>query len=155
MAGERGRALARKRDPQHVGRARCLARGEQAADRRFLPGERAFQRGAPACDPRRLVADLARLRLDSGERAVGLRNGALGVAQRVARFAARAFLALEVVLELLDARAQRFEVGLPRLPLRAGRREAKREQDEADQALAFPCAATAAMRFSISAWSPR
>jgi hypothetical protein len=155
MARERRGALARERDPQHVGRARRLARGEQAADRRFLRGEGAFQRGAPACDPRRLVANLARLRLDSGERAGGLRDGALGVAQRVARFAARAFLAIEVALQLPDALAQRFEVGLPRLPLRAGRREAQREQDEADQALAFPCAATAAMRFSISAWSPR
>jgi len=109
MARERGGALARECHAQHVGRAGLLARGEQAADRRFLPGERALQRGASRRDPRRLLADLARLGLDPGERAVGLRDGALGVAQRIARLAARAFLALEVFLQLLDAGAQRLE----------------------------------------------
>jgi len=54
---------------------------------------------------------------DAGQRAVGLRDGALGVAQRIARFAFRAFLALEVLLQRLDARAQRLQVFPPRLRL--------------------------------------
>jgi hypothetical protein len=82
------------------------------------------------------------------EAAVGLRDGALRVAQRVARLAPRTFFRFQFFRERVDARAQLRQLLLPRLRLRDADQQKKNGKN---QTLALPCAATAAMRFSISA----
>jgi len=134
-----------------------VARGQHAADRRLALAGGTLERLSPLGDPGAFGAQPPALGLERGERAIGIGDGALGLAQRIARLALAAFLALEVRLQLLDAPAQGIEVRLPRrLGLGAERRTARRRREEdADQALAFPCAATAAMRCAISSASPR
>jgi hypothetical protein len=128
---------------------------QHAADRRLALGCQPLEGAAPVGNARRLGAHLPGFGLDAGQRAVGLRDGALGVAQGVARLAPGAFLALELLLQRLDARAQRLQVFAPRLRLNGERRAAEDEKKRADQAFAFPWAATAAMRRAISSASPR
>jgi hypothetical protein len=156
VAREGRRVLSGERDAQRVGRARRLARGQHAADRRLASGSLALKREAATRDARALGAQPPALGLERGERAIGLGDGALGAAQRVARLAPAALFFLQVPLQRVDAAAQGIEVRLPRrLGLGAERRAARRREEEADQALAFPCAATAAMRLAISSASPR
>jgi hypothetical protein len=133
-----------------------VARGQHAADRRLALAGGALERLAPLRDARALRPQPAALGLGLRQRAVGLRDGALRVAQRVARLAFAAFLFLQRLLQRLDPLAQGIEVRLARrLGLGAERRTARRREEDADQALAFPCAATAAMRRAISSASPR
>jgi hypothetical protein len=84
---------------------------------------------------------------------VRLRDSALRVAQPIARFAPRALLLLDFFRQRVDARAKLCQFLLPRLRLRDA--DQQQEKERADQTLALPCAATAAMRFAISAGSPR
>jgi hypothetical protein len=117
-------------------------------------GGKAALRFAPAlADAASRCAQRAFFCLQRGKAAVGLRDGAFRVAQRVARFAPHAFLLLELRRHGVDARAQLRQLLLPRLRLRAADQE--QEEKKTNQVLALPCAATAAMRFSISAGSPR
>jgi hypothetical protein len=154
-ARHRGRVLAGKQHAHCVGRAAPLARGEHAADRRPALGKGALQRLTALGNRGGLGARLADFRLQRGERAVGLRNGALGLAQRVARFLAGIFLLLELLRQGPDARTKRGEVFFFRGMGCGCRREGEGEDQEPIQALAFPWADTAAMRFWISVGSPR
>jgi hypothetical protein len=100
-------------------------------------------------------AQRARFAGEPGERAVRVGDGALGVAQRVARLALRRFAAPDFLVQLVDAPAQRLELFfLRRSP---GRKRDQRERDAggAAQAFAFPCAATEALRLATSSGSPR
>jgi hypothetical protein len=149
------RVFAGERHAQRVGRAVRLLRGEHAAERLLALGERTFEERAPRADRGGLAADLLSLGLELGERAVRRRNRALGLAQRVARLLADLLLPVELPGERVDAAAKRLQVFLLR-----GRRcgpgpQRKRKKKDAPQALAFPCAETAAMRLATSAWSPR
>jgi hypothetical protein len=128
---------------------------QHAADRRLALGRQLLEGAAPLRVARALGAQVPALGLDAGQRAVGLRDGALGVAQGVARFAPGALLALELLLQRLDAPAQRLQVFPPRLRLNGERRAAEDQKKRADQAFALPWAATAAMRRAISSASPR
>jgi hypothetical protein len=106
----------------------------------------------PLGDALRRIAQGALFGGEPRQPAIGLRDGALRVAQRVARLAARAFLGLQFPGERVDARAQLGKLLFPRLRLRDADQE---EEGGKNQVFALPCAATAAMRFSISAGSPR
>src|SRR5204863_2288101 len=107
---ELGRIVARERRAHDVGGAQSLAREEQPLHRALAAGDHALEPLAPLAEPRGLDAQLPAFGLQYRERAVGVRDGALGVAQRVARLAALAFLRLEVVAEPFDARAQLLEI---------------------------------------------
>ena len=89
------------------------------------------------------------------ERAIRLRDGQLGGAQRVARLAPLGPLFIELALQLADVRAQLGEIALARRRRRGERRKGEHERAERRQTLALPCADTAPMRRSISAASPR
>jgi hypothetical protein len=132
-----------------------LARGQHATDCRLALGERALQRLAALGKGGGLGAHLPALRLERGERAIRLRDGALRVAQRVARLLARLFLLLQLPRQRPDALAQGGKVFFFRGVGCGYRREGEQEDQNPIQALAFPWADTAAMRFSISAGSPR
>jgi hypothetical protein len=133
-----------------------VARDEHALDRGLALRDQPLE-GAPALgDARRLRAQPAPLCERARERAVGLGDRALGLAQGIARLAALGFLVLELALQRLDAAAQ----GLQLLLLGGGLRrrrggEGEPEEERADQTFAFPWAETAAMRRSTSAGSPR
>jgi hypothetical protein len=164
--------FARQRQAHEIGRAAGQA-GDRA--RREQPPERGpagFQRpllGAPALG--KLSdggAHRARFGFERLQRAVGIGDRALGVAQGVARLAPVGFPAFEFGAERFDPRAQGGQVFFAcRTGARAGRavcqRSGARERrsDEEDcggtaaQVLAFPCAETAAMRLATSAGSPR
>jgi hypothetical protein len=130
------------------------ARAEQALDRAPACRKRSFQRLALLADARGLPARGLALGLERRERAVRLRNGALGFAQRIARFLARCFLFLEPCGERFDAAPQRGEVLVASGSLRDERGEEKKEEKK-PQAFALPCPATAAMRRATSSGSPR
>jgi hypothetical protein len=134
-----------------------VARGEQAPERGLLAREALAERAAERREARKLGLRRALLGLESAQRAGGLRNGALGVAQRVACFAPVGFLVAEPGLERLDPRAQRRQVLIASRVRPAERTGGDRKPDEerAPQARALPCAETAATRRSISAASPR
>jgi hypothetical protein len=150
-----GGVLARERDLERIRRARGVARGEQAAEGLLAPREPRLQRAAVGADALQLGLRAAPLGLELAQRAVGFRDRALGVAQRVARLAPVGLPVAQLALQRLDARAQRGEVLLAaRLRRRAGGQQ-QREREEADQAFAFPWAETAATRRSTSAASPR
>jgi hypothetical protein len=153
-AGKRCRILAREGDAQRLGRAPRLARREHAADRRLALGKRALLRPAALSEGGGLRAHLPALGLKCRERAVRVRDGALGVAQRVARFPARFFLLLQLLRQRPDARPQCRQVFFFRgMSRRCG--EGDGEEENPIQARAFPCADTAEMRFAISSASPR
>jgi hypothetical protein len=152
LARNGGRIVAGERHSQHLGRGGHGARGEHA-----------LERGALCDEPLLLLApalgDALRRRLQRAlfggkprQASIGLRDGALRVAQRVARLAARAFLRFQLLREGVDARAQLRQLLLSRLRLRDADQQ---EKSGKDQTFALPCASTAAMRFSISAASPR
>jgi hypothetical protein len=153
LARDRGGIVAGKRHPQRFGRGCRRARREHALERPALRGEPLLRLAAALADARRRRAQRALLGLQRREAAVGLRDGALGVAQCVARLAPRAFLCLQFFRQRVDARAQPGQLLLPRLRLRDA--DQQYEEKKSNQVLALPCAATAAMRFSISAGSPR
>jgi hypothetical protein len=131
-----------------------MARGEQPPERGLLAREALAERAAEPREARELGLRRAAFGLELAQRAAGLRNGALGIAQRVARLAPVGLFFAEPRAQRLDARAQRRQVLLAARVRRAG---GDREQDEkrAPQALAFPWAETAATRRWMSAASPR
>ncbi|MEX2240239.1 MAG: hypothetical protein WD775_06045 [Burkholderiales bacterium] len=131
-----------------------MAHGEQPSERGLLAREALAERAAEPREARELDLRRAAFGLELAQRAVGFRNGALGVAQRVARLAPVGLFLAEPRAQRLEARAQRRQVLLAARVRRAG---GDREQDEerAPQALAFPWAETAATRRSMSAASPR
>jgi len=134
-----------------------VARDEHALDRGLALRDQPLE-GAPALgDARRLRAQPAPLGERARERAIGLGDRALGLAQGIARLAALGFLVLELALQRLDAAAQGLQLLLLGGGLRRRRRggEGEPEEERADQTFAFPWAETAAMRRSTSAGSPR
>jgi hypothetical protein len=150
-----GGVLARERDLQRVGRARGVARGEEAPERGLAPLELVAQRAVARGEALELGLRAAALCLQQPQLAVGLRDRALGVAQRVARLAAAGFLLAEIVAQRLDAAAQRRQVLLAARMRGRARGDEQAEDEAADQAFALPWALTAATRRSISAGSPR
>jgi len=153
--GDVGGVLPGERDLQRIGGARGVTRREQAPERRLAPPELRAERALARAEALELGLRAAALGLQLPQLAVGLRDGAFGVAQLVARLAAAGFLLAEVLAQRLDAGAQRREVLLA--PALRRQRRGGREQgdEEALQAFAFPWAETAATRRSISAASPR
>ncbi len=155
-ARKRAGVVARQGDAQRVGRAGRLARGQHALDRRLALGERALERAAPLGDTGRFAAQAHALGLQRGERAVGFRDGAFGVAQRVARLAASALGPLHLRAECFDATTQCLQL---LVLCQRGRRRCchyhEQQRQAANQALTFPCAETAAMRRAASSGSPR
>jgi hypothetical protein len=113
------------------------------------------ERTTPLGDTAGLGAHLARFGGEKRQRSIGGRNRALGLAQRVARLALRAFLFLEVPVERVDAAAQRLQVFFLRRCPGCARGQARQEKRDADQAFTFPCAATEATRRATSSGSPR
>jgi hypothetical protein len=147
--------LAGERDLERVGRARRVARGKDAAERCLLAGQARLERALARGEARELRLQCMPLRLERAQPPVGVGDGALGVAQRVARLAPLRLLLAQPGLERLDARAQRLQVLLAaRSGGRAGA-EQQREDERAPQAFAFPCAAVAATRRATSSASPR
>jgi hypothetical protein len=92
---DRRRILAGERDAHGVGSARGGARREHALERGAPLGEQALGAAAALGDTSGVGAQRPRLALQRGEGAVRIRDGALGIAQRVARFAPGLFLGLE------------------------------------------------------------
>jgi hypothetical protein len=150
-----GRVVAGQRHPQVVGGAGGVAGEQHALERRLPLAEARLERLALPGEAGGLGTQAASVGLQPGERAVGLRDRALGGAQRVARFLARAFLFLELARERVDAAAQRLQILLARLAERVDEKEREERGEGALQALAFPWLATAARRRESSAGSPR
>jgi hypothetical protein len=157
-----GEVLAREREAHEVRntsgvgsraarQVRQGARREQAAERVLARLERALQLGAPRGKPADLGARLARLRLLRVQPAVGGGDRGFGGAQRVARLAPLGLAPFELAAQRVDARAQRGEILFARGALGRSGREQQRRDEDAFQVLAFPWAATAAKRFSMSA----
>jgi hypothetical protein len=132
-----------------------VARGEHPAKRGLLARETRLERLVPARQPRQLCLRRAALGLQVAQRAVGVRDRALRVAQRVARLALVGFLLAEPGLERLDTRAQRLQVFLAACVRSGTRGEGEAEEQRPDQGLALPCAETAATRRATSPASPR
>jgi hypothetical protein len=132
-----------------------MAREQHACHSPLPFGERALEPPALIGARRSLRADLAGLGFERPQRAVGLRNGALRVAQRVARLAPRLLLVLELTAERLDAALQRLEIFFFRGRSDGAGPQAERKKKDSPQALTFPCAETAAMRFATSSALPR
>jgi hypothetical protein len=163
-----GRILARERDAQRGRRAagyvRDRARREQAPERGLLAGEGELAGLALGRELRDRRARVARVGLELRERAPGLGDRGLGVAQRFARLAPAGFPFLQLPAQRRELLAQGGEVLLPALPRRRrprGRRPRQqrggqgREEKGAPQAFALPWAETAAMRRATSSGSPR
>jgi hypothetical protein len=74
-----------------------MARREQALDRRLALAERALERVAALGYARRLGAQPPCLDPQRRKGAVGVGDGALRVAQRIARLAPRGFLVLQLL----------------------------------------------------------
>jgi hypothetical protein len=106
-------------------------------------------------DPTGLGAHLARFAAEARERAVRVRDRALGIAQRIARLAGGGLLPFQLASDGVDAPAQRFEIlFLTGAPGR-DRSPGEKQENETLQTFAFPCAATEAARRAISSASPR
>jgi hypothetical protein len=101
-----------------------MARGKHSADGGFPASRLPLHGHAPLGELGALGAQAAALERGLREGEVCLRDGALRFAQRVPRLAPAAFLALQVLLQRFDARVQRVEIGLPRLPWRGQGRKA-------------------------------
>jgi hypothetical protein len=132
-----------------------MARDEHALDRSLALRRQPLEPVPSLGDARRLRPQAPALRRGLRERAVCPRDGALGIAQRVARLVALGLLAFQLLLQRLDAAAQCPELLLVGRRDRGGRREQRGEEEQAGQAFAFPWADTAAMRRSTSPGSPR
>src|SRR5436309_3393461 len=143
--------------PRSVEKVTCLSPGSGTLSTRMRP-MRSISRASRASslrELRRLGAQALALRLERGERAVGVGDRALGIAQRIARLALFAFPALQFLLQRIDAGTKRLQIFLPRRALRRERGKREREKVRPPQALTLPCADTAAMRFATSSASPR
>jgi hypothetical protein len=92
---DRRRISAGECDAHGVGSACGGARAEHALERSTALGEQALGAAAALGDASGVGAQRARLGLQRGEGAVRIRDGALGIAQRVACFAPGLFLGLE------------------------------------------------------------
>jgi len=150
-----GGMLAGERDLERVRRARGMTRGEQPAERALLARQARLERAVLAREARQRRLRGTALSLQRAQRAVGFRDRALGIAQRVARLAPVGLLLAEPRAQRLDARAQRRQVLLA-VRVRGQRRGEDQDGDQrALQARAFPWAETAATRRAISAASPR
>jgi hypothetical protein len=150
-----GGMLAGERDLERVRRARGVTRGEQPAERALLARQARLERAALAREARQRRLRGTALGLQRAQRAVGFRDRALGIAQRVARLAPVGLLLAEPRAQRLDARAQRRQVLLA-VRVRGQRRGEDQDREQrALQARAFPWADTAATRRAISAASPR
>jgi len=147
------RIVARQRGAHDVRRGERLACQEQPLDGRLPVGERSLEPLALLGDARSLGAQLPSFAVQLGKGAIGLRNGALRLAQGIARFALLVFLGLQLFLERFDPLAQALQIARRRL--RGEYRGGDDERSRADQALALPCAETAAMRLATSLASPR
>jgi hypothetical protein len=132
-----------------------VARGEHPAERGLLALEARLERPLPAREARELRLRRAALGFKVAQRAVGVRDRALRVAQSVARLAPVGFLFAESGLERLDARAQRPQVFLAAGERGRARGEGDAEDERPDQGLAFSCTETAATRRATSSASPR
>jgi hypothetical protein len=129
---------------------------EQHALHGLLPlGERALEAPALIGDGRGFRADLQGLGFELPQGAVRLRNGALRIAQRVARLPAGLLLALEIAAQRLDAASQRLQIFLLRGRDDGAGPQAERKKKDPPQALTLPWAETAAMRFATSSALPR
>ncbi len=153
--GEVGRIVAGEHRAQRLRGGERLARQQHALYRGLALGERALEELAPLRKLRDLHLELSAFQLQRGQRAIGVRDRALRVAQRIARFAALGFLPVELARERFDAAAQRAQCLLARRRLRGEGRGGQREQERARQTFALPCAETAATRRATSAASPR
>jgi hypothetical protein len=154
-----------------LGRAEVVPRVRHPHDVRGATGERprreqppqggalVFQRALPGAASRGELRDglarFARVGLDGEQSAVRVGDRSLGVAQRVARLAPVGLAAFQLAAQRLDPRAQRGKVFFACRRCRRGQKGESRKEQEPLQDLAFPCAATAARRFSTSAASPR
>jgi len=147
--------LARQRHAQGVGRAARLARSEHAPERRLPLGERALKYAPPLRERRRLGAQRSAFSVEPGEGAVGLRDRALRIAQRVACFIARFLFLFQFLAQRFDAASKRLEVFVPGCCKSGSQPKSQEKEKNAAQALAFPCADTAAMRLATSPASPR
>jgi hypothetical protein len=154
-ARDRSRVLAGERDAQAVGRAAGMAREQHALDRRLALGERRLERAPAFGVARRFAAQRALLGAERREAAIRLGDGALGGAQRVARFLARFFLFLELLVQRVDLCPQRLQVCFFCGGKGIEGEEEKRDDRDLSQAFAFPWLATAAVRCATSAGSPR
>jgi len=92
---DRSRIPAGERHAHGVGSACGGARGEHALERGAPLGELALGAAAALGDASGVGAQAARLGLQRDQGAVRIRDGALGIAQRVARFAPRLFLGFQ------------------------------------------------------------
>ena len=158
--------FARERQAQEIRRTARQpgdrARGQQAAKRLLLCVKRALLRVPARAQLADRAARLARLGLQGLQRTVGVGDGDFRCAQCVARLAPVGFPALELAAQRFDARAQRRQVFFACIggaraacPRRRENGQQERGNEEVFQVLLFPCAATAATRFAISAASPR
>ncbi len=150
-----GGIVARQGDAQRIGRAARRGGDQHALDGRFSPRNLRGQGIALRGDARRLRAHALRFFAQLDERVVRRGDGALGCAQRVARFALRAFLLLQLAVERVDAPAQRLEVLFLGRAVGAAGGQRRRQEEEPAQTLTFPCAATEAVRRATSSGSPR
>jgi hypothetical protein len=155
LARNRSGIVAGERYPQRVRARRGGAGGEHAFERLALRGETPLRLAPPLADAPCGRAQRALLGCQAREAAVRLRDRAFRVAQRIARLAPRAFLLLELRRDRVDAVAQLRQLFFAGIRLRAAGGERNGQAEQPDQTFALPCAATAAMRFSISAGSPR
>jgi hypothetical protein len=153
---ELARTLSGEREAHHVRRTRGRARRKQPAEGRLPCREFLLEAAALLAERGDGFARPPSLGLEPGQRAGRLGDGGFGSAQRLARLAPVALAAVELGLERFDARPQRAQV------LLAGRRRIRRRRGEndgegegGDQALALPCAETAAIRRATSSPSPR
>jgi hypothetical protein len=132
-----------------------VAREHHPLDRALALLEGALELAAPGAQPPGFLVEGARLGLQRGEGAVGLRDGPLGAAQRVARFLLVLFLLLQLRGERVDAAAQRPQVFFSSRGKCGKRKDKQQESDRLLQVFAFPWLATEATRFAISSASPR
>jgi hypothetical protein len=109
----------------------------------------------PLGDTARFGAHLARFGGEEGERSIRKRNRSFGLAQRVARFALRRLLTLDLFVELFDSPAQGGQFFFAACALNGKSDQGRNEREEAAQAFTFPCAATEATRRATSSGSPR
>jgi hypothetical protein len=137
-ARKRRRIFPRQGHAQGVGRAARLARRQHASDGRAPLGKRALEDASALRDERGFRPHGTVFRFEGGERAVQVGDGALRVAQRVARLPARLLGALELARQRVDAPAQGLEVFFLRRCPCGERAEAGKKDEEAPQAFAFP-----------------
>jgi hypothetical protein len=118
--GKTGGILSGKGHAQRVGRAPCLTGEEHFLDRPLARPQRALELAAPLRQLAGFGIELLAFRAQVGERPIGIGDGALGIAQPVARFAAGFFLPQKLLGEGVDPVAQRLQVFLTGCGVRRG-----------------------------------